>query len=1030
MRDIKCIPKTLFGKIIHQRRATCHISSYEALPLSVTQYTIPASLTITRKCVEAKQPNTSIDVCAYLVRFLHALASLSYTKTGTQSRGSVVPVFAFIESKMPSRKYRLPAINSSSSMTSTLIVQKMRLHSLRKSVILNFSARRDLNTKSTDDSNVSVTTLCERRTTACSKWYAKQANQNFMFPEDILHVDSEYLLNFKSQKRPPSSIDMFLGCLRVADSMNWDLSVLFKQIPFLVKIEVICRVLQRQDKMVRDETCSTCLTLEHMLQTILREATAKLGDEAWLVRVIMHLDETHVGTVIKDFTMLRQLLKMSLFLSPISILPHIDPDRLIYHVLQLGERVFDGCWQEWSDALAEAGLRFEACAYAYAESPRRFLEPQREPSLKGFGNAVLEALTQSQLLIEAVQKLGKRMPRNLAHYTYCLAALSIIRQPHKSFQCSCYTERHISFPFDLLETSMSRLEFASLIHFTLFSGNCHTAHLLLAQCATPKEIARVMQHTRDAGNFLSLTALREMLSRSPSECAYVVLHLAETEAPLLFDVKAHCVDLEMSVCFFSTQPGGIQRTRAKMATHQWREIYKVLQDVLPLSVLSTGCQSLEILLKNVPITAIPFLVRTFSPFTSELVSWWASLYIHSGNEDAAMKLLSCSLSRNVLPEVWVLVELLEFHRNHEKNFKSCVELIRTQFAGLSTAVFRAFVERTAYHRGVGLSDKSMSEQALDLLSSVAILGLSHYPVVCIQQILEKASTPVVGAILQLIKDGESKTFGNSPAPLQVDVVERLVAAAHTLGLSPKLDVYVVFGPSKELTWWSSHGLPCTKCAVHRLYNSGTTGLWPLVFGRIHSLSRLNVMEAHQAVRLMAVGCDNSKTVCEAVCASQDYLLGDSSLSRPLKRQNESTLIMTLACVASSLTARGEWRAALQLISPSVKDLPPLLRILKFQALLQDPQAREFAEMNLADSIHAFVEGNETAKAYRYQPLLYKGRWFPRTRFHERLPRAVLRKRSRVDRPWQSYLTFTKSLKRLLAKCGNNVLVAHQPSAFS
>ncbi|CCW63034.1 unnamed protein product [Phytomonas sp. EM1] len=903
----------------------------------------------------------------------------------------------------------------------------MRLYLPCRRVILNFNASRDFNTKSTDDSNVktppSTTVLSGRRTNTCSKWYAKQADQRLLFPEDILHINSGQLLHSKTLNLPASSVDMFFGCMRVADSMRWDLAALFKQMPFSVKIEVVCRMLQKRDDEVCDEPCSKHLRLNYMLQTIVEEATTEPRDEAWLARVMMCLDETHIDNIGKDFSTLRQMLKMSLFFLPLSILPHGHHDRLLYHVLRLGERVFNDRWNEWSEVLAEAGLGFEACAYAYADSLGGFIEPQRRPFKKGFGNAVLEALAQPKSLVETIQRLSTCMPRILARYTHCLTALSIMRQSHECLQSSCLTESHFFFPYELVETSMNRLEFASLIHFTLFAGNSQTAYLLLTQCTTPKQIATVMHHTRDAGHFLSLKALTELLFFSPSGRAYVVLQLNEAEAPLLFDVKSHRLDFETSIEAFCTQPGGIQRTRAKIATYQWKEVYNVLQDVLPRSVLSTGCQSLEILLTNVPISAIPFVVSTFSPFTSELVSWWASLYIHSGNSDAAMRLLSCSLSRNVFPEMWVLVELLEFHRNHDKTLRSCVELIRSQFPALSTAVFRAFVERTAYLQGVGLSDKGIAAQALELLSSVAILGLSHYPAVCIQQILEKAPTPVVGVMLQFMQGEGSKAFKNTPAPLHVGVIERLVAAAHTLGLNPKLDVYVVIEPSKELTWWSSHGLPSTKCAVHRLYSTQATGLWPLAFERIHSTSHFKLMEVHQAVRLIAVGCSSARTVREAVCTSQDYLLGNPNSSSLLQRQNESSLITTLACVASSLTARGEWEASLELISPSVTDLPPLLRIVKFQALLHDPQARELAEMNLEDSIHAFVEASEEAKTHRCPHHSYRGRSFRRFRFRTHSPRVILGRKCCVGRPWQSYLAFTKPLRKLLTKCENNALIS-------
>lgn len=745
---------------------------------------------------------------------------------------------------------------------------------------------------------------CRTRT----KWYRRQARQGTLIAEDVAFAFEGMKPEAECRSVDSSACnlrDMFLGYSFSESSVPGSLPMLFHQLPRQTKTDIIVWYLRE----------GAVPPLDHPLSAMLSEVMEDLHlAVAEIVEITSRLSLSNVIALDEDI--LERLLSVAIQLPLESTSAFTDAVSFTKHVVTIAEGALSKR-ASWRQVLQSSGLVFEAFCYAPV-----FLEPPQGavPGQKGYAAEVFTLMSKSELSLEELHTLADGMPPLVRQYTTRLFTLRALRGGFSD--CDSFP-----FPPDDLR----------YLHFVAGAGCQRSAASLLPQCRTRSQILAVMRHTREAGVSTSLEAIRRLLAVRPSEEIYVVVRATGVLTPLLF--HAHAFSIE--ACSSSPADALIEASGLQLAPHQMGCLLEGLQRFLPPTLSScNGAKALGHLIRLLPTQSIPSVVNALSHATPSLATWWASLYLTTGEDEAAMTVLQAFVARGILPDMRVLVDLLECSIERPADALQHIRFVQRNFPDVSPSVMRALVERRAARLGLSGMGKEASQQLLALMS---LVGATPFPHQCVQLIASQAPASSVRAMLHLM----SSTSPAHAVPLCVDVIERVLEALSILGLAPSISVVCCSPTAKSVAWWPSTGKAGGASVVHHLYHSGTLGLWNVPLAVLGWESpALSSADVHKALRLLALGgCPTPQLVAMMHYSGSRLLPPTSQRTRGLTEVQES-ILCTLACVGEALTARGEWKSALQLLPSQPCELPPLVEVAKLRALRKDERVSEYVSVRL------------------------------------------------------------------------------------
>lgn len=832
-----------------------------------------------------------------------------------------------------------------------------------------------------------------------AKWYKKRITELSLSPEELRYL-SQHLA---TRQKCPHFAPLVLACASQLPESNFDVITTFNSLRPDQQADVIRFFLRECE----GASPSLHISLDALITDFLSGQKCRGMAVTHLFAIVSALNERTCARMTP--TLLCTLLQQSLQVTAGALDPSTPGEARARarRLITLAAAVLDG--DEVASVLDTAGYLYEAAAF---RSAKTFEEPPRRPTAKGVGNEVYSLLSQPSISFQALKELCDGLPRRVARFTVDLAVLSAARQAAET------PGQTFIVDFEQLARcgSTSALELASRLHFVLFAGTKDSAALLLPRCKTRRQLLTVMKNTCDAGVRLTLQALRQLLELRPSDLTYALLYLTNPRTRrrtvLLFDVQPTKVDIREFESDEKRRGSSVSGSHPPDLRGAHSQLRDGLRDVLPPSFLETTTHSVESLLRAVPTVAIPQVLDLLPHVTGRTVSWWASTLLREHNTDAAFHVLKAAAARFVIPDMWVLVELLESNQNLSSDLEKAVRFIRGTWPDAAPVVFRAFVERAAT---VPTTASTSEDHALRVLSAVSVLGLLHYPSYCLEVIAERSATHVVHSVLELIRHDEAAfSFRNHPAPLHVSAFESLVEAVQTLGYEVEVDVVSQSAASKDTSWWSSHGLPRTERAVSRLFKRQVVGLWAVALQEVLWTQTPRNVDVHKALQLVCCGCRSSTGVVSAIKTCEAYIIPTPADSEAVQRRRrrkahaDQRLLVTLTCACEVLTARGYWREAIQLVPLPAESLPPLLKVAKLRALRHCSEMSALASIQLEEAERQLSAPSSSSKL-RHSPRRM------RPYYSKRPIRRPTKPCRRVSAPSNVYcqLSLPRGLRRLL-----------------
>ncbi|GET91747.1 hypothetical protein, conserved [Leishmania tarentolae] len=453
-----------------------------------------------------------------------------------------------------------------------------------------------------------------------------------------------------------------------------------------------------------------------------------------------------------------------------------------------------------AQCLEKCGLSYEACAYASSSS--HFVPPPTQLAPDGgwgYGDVMHCICALPEPPMRWFSSIRSGMPRVLRRYSTLVVLRSVVQKWGVTDNGD--NDRWRSFA----EAYMTTLEAASAVHFLLGEGNVVTARTLLPHCHTQQQIATLMRYTCRIGVALALAGLARSADLCTAHRSLAHVHLTHRrtreKTHLLFWAQAERSKAALSDCDVSDSTTVALFSKTLSFGIFDRDVLRrCLREVVPAGALAKGDRSLAHLFSAVPASAVRHALNLLGAIEGDTLSWWASLYVESGNVEGAFSVLEATAARGCLPHMGVLVMLLETLRDDRQNFARAVTLLRSSFREMSDTVLRAFAERTtasiAHTTPLALSTR----QAMEALSVLSLICSAHCSTTSADVTSGNDASSTTEPLLAFTEVAHSLKI---PIPLHVGAIEKLIEASVKLGCDASLTVEVV-SASGECCWsWAS-----------------------------------------------------------------------------------------------------------------------------------------------------------------------------------------------------------------------------------